>query len=158
MSYNCFEIRYSMYVVCIIRAYHTYTHVIFHYIYMCVYDVYIYIYYIYIYIYICSETRMLTKLNAFLSAEPMAVGFPFSFFVCEHLPRFPLQPSPPFAIALATIPPLTSLSPFSFVALPPSLPNNGKNSFVPPNTSEISFSSYARKKNLLVLPSYNYTL
>lgn len=87
------------------------------------------------------ETRTLTKLDAFLSTEPMAVGFPFSFFVCEHLPRFPLQPSPPFAAAPATIPPLTSLlllpSLFRpFVVLPPSLPNNGKNSFVPPNTSE----------------------
>ncbi|KYM97565.1 hypothetical protein ALC62_11859 [Cyphomyrmex costatus] len=37
----------------------------------------------------------------------MAVGFPFSFFVCEHLPRFPLQSSPPFTTAAATILPLT---------------------------------------------------
>lgn len=92
----------------------------------------------------------------------MAVGFPFSFFVCEHLPRFPLQPSPPFATAAATILPLTPLPlsppllpPFllSSTALPPSFPNNGKNSSVPPNASEISFSLYARMKNSQVLPS-----
>ncbi|KYN40005.1 hypothetical protein ALC56_05586 [Trachymyrmex septentrionalis] len=37
----------------------------------------------------------------------MAVGFAFSFFVCEHLPRFPLQSSPSFTTAAATILPLT---------------------------------------------------
>lgn len=78
------------------------------------------------YIYLIAKCECTTKLDAFLSAEPMAVGFPFSFFVCEHLPRFPLQPSPPFASAAATIPPLTPLSlslypPLSLVRRPPAI-------------------------------------
>lgn len=113
---------------------------------------------IHVYIYLIAKRECWRNSMHSWAPEPMAVGFPFSFFVCEHLPSFPLQPSPPFASAAATIPPLTSPSPLLSLALSRTPPCRHPSRITVktrqyPRTSEIFFSLYARVKNPSVLPS-----
>lgn len=113
--------------------------------------------YIYIYKLLAKHECWRNSMHSWVPSQWPWIPFQF---LCVRTPAALSPPSfSPFCCSIGNNPALNlSFSPLLVVALPPSLPNNGKNSFVPPDVSEISFSSYTWKKNPSVLPSHNCAL